>query len=290
MAGVRAMIAPPKPQAPQVSLVRSAATPQDTTDGRWITGFAFAPYNNWAAWMEDACAAHPSDVPGGPGGAEVNAAIVNWVPPEVHEEDRCSAIGYGGRDFVGRATLLLDVATPKAVEAEFWNGAYALANSHPNLWLTKAGLATDLTPASVPSRDRGFEILEQGLADSGFGGRGFIHCRPSEMPNLFRVRREGNLLLTERDTIVVPGSGYPNLGPLGVTGATPAAGQAWMFATGMVEYREGPMNFYPNPGDAGALSQILDKDTNTLVYRVFKPAVAYWDGQVTLACRVTTDA
>lgn len=247
-----------------------------------------------------------ADTSFGPGVYTASPSEVDWIPGIYHHEDVCSAFGYGGHDFVDRAKTQLDLATAKSVEREFWAGDFAQAKGYANLYLIKSGLATDITPTSVPSRKRGFELLEQGLADLGAGAaaqvigtgalvggngqQGMIHCRPSELPDMTGIRKVGNLLMSDRDTIVVAGGGYPNLGPIGNANATPPAGQAWMFATSMVEYRVDDPLWYPDINDPDAIMQAMNRDTNQIEYRVAKFAAAYWSGLVCLACRVTTDA
>jgi hypothetical protein len=215
---------------------------------------------------------------------------VDTIPPVLRAWDRCSSFGFEAHDYAQRANDTLDVATSAAIELEFWGGAKAQAAGWPNLYLAN-GSATVITPyisgGGVPAVARAIEALEQAISNVGAGGLGMIHCRPEAVPHLTQVRRQGNLLLTARDTIVVAGSGYPNLGP---TGLPAPAGQTWMFATGLVDVRIGDISLFPDPAqDENWLIQATDRNTNEVVIRAERPGVAVWDGAVHFACLATLD-
>jgi hypothetical protein len=196
-----------------------------------------------------------------------------------------------GRDFVGRATRLLDNATPKAVEREFWDGTRAKIGGLPNRYLTKAGAATVVnpTPGTSVSFKRALNLLEQALADTGPGSRGMIHCRPEVLDDtaqLFRV--SGNTIITSRDTLVIPGVGYSGHGPGGDSNEIPAVGKTWMYATGLVEYRETPAELDDWTLDGGQPpASAIDRDTNTVTAWARRTALASFDGQAHYA--VLTD-
>jgi hypothetical protein len=200
-----------------------------------------------------------SNTSGGPGNYG-NLPMVGFIPFLIQVEDECSTFGWQERDFTGRALRLLDNATPNAIEREFWTGAFAqntltgpmYQSDGPGLngFLQQSAtmadggtgiLAQDLTPgAGPPSITRGVQILEDYLANSGFGGQGMIHVAPETSPNLLGARRVGSLLLSIMDNIIVPGSGYPTsgaTGPAGNADITPGAGYQWIFASDLVSIR-----------------------------------------------------
>lgn len=283
-----AQLVQPAPLAPPaVSLVRAAASPADTTDGRWaIGGITYTPETSVEAGLDAAC---------GPASGSYTAtmpASVEWVPYGVTVLDVCSAMSGGGRDYAGRARRLLDAATPKAVEKEFWGGAYAQSASLPNLYLTKAGsTVVNPTPGTSVSFARGVRLLEQALADLGFGAPGMIHCRPEAVDDFeVQLRREGNLIRTLRDTIVVPGVGYSGLGPAGDSNATPAAGKSWMFATGLVDYRQTTADVPDWTAGGDPPADVVNRTNNTITVHAWRTALASWDGQARFAVYVDLPA
>jgi hypothetical protein len=95
------------------------------------------------------------------------------------------------------------------------------------------------------------------------------------------TRREGNLLLTNMDTIVVPGNGY------GAVEGTPGSNQApdlppatlEIYATGITDVRLGEIVAIPDD-----FHQSIDRSTNTVMLRAERYALASWDGFAN--CRV----
>lgn len=294
MVGFNVPVSPPQLLEPVISLLHAANNPLasgDETEGRWVNGIAFQPLDNSTPWVRDACdgtsTQSPAAVPG----------LVEWQAYLVGVDDTCSALGFRGHEFKNRLDQRLKVGRHKALEAEFWGGALAQASSYPNPYLTKSG-STNLTPGTVPSVHRAFELLEQGLADCGLGGRGMIHCRPEALPYLTTIRRSGNLILTARDTIVVAGTGYPNTGP---GGSAPAAGNTWLFATGMVDVRldSGNVNYFTldplgrtaqtNEFSDEEIVASMNRSNNTITTRAEMFALASWDAQCWLACQAVLD-
>lgn len=246
-------------------------------------------------------AAPASNTTGGPG-SYTNLPMVGYVPFLIQVEDSCSTFGWEKRDFVGRALRLLDNATPNAIEKEFWSGAFAqntqtgpMAGLNPFLTQSSTSsnggtgvAATDLTPTSVPSITRGIQILEDYLANTGFGGQGMLHVAPETSPNLLGARRVGALLLTVMDNIVVPGSGYPTSGgqgPIGNANATPPAGQAWIFASDLVSVRLDEPRVWPS-----TMAEAVDRsnfgEPNKVRIRAERFAAASFDVARLAACRV----
>jgi hypothetical protein len=215
-------------------------------------------------------------------------AVVEWQSYSISAYDQCSVQFAGGRDFVGRATRLLENGTPKAVEREFWDGRDAQLRSLPNRWLTKAGsTVVNPTPGTSVSFKRGLNLLEQGLADVGFGAPGIIHCRPETLDDTAQLfRRTGKLILTSRDTVIVPGVGYSGLGPQGNSNEIPAAGKTWMYATGLVDFRATAPDVPAWTGDDAIPADVINRDTNTVTVWARRSALASWDGQVHLAVYV----
>jgi hypothetical protein len=227
-----------------------------------------------------------SNTTGGAGNYS-NLPIVEYVPFLVVSEDWCSSFGFEERDFKGRALRLLDNATPQAVEKEFWNGALGTAKSYPNNYLMKEGKVENLTPGTVPSVERGLAILQDALAQCGFGGQGMLHVQPQTTSSLLKVRRVGPLLYDIFDNIVVPGTGYPGTGP---GGAAPGAGKAFIGASDLVMTRtEKDGTVFPD-----SFSEAFDwgqaSQPNTIRFRAQRFAAAYADFACQFCCEVQLPA
>lgn len=218
-------------------------------------------------------------------GSYTNLAVVTAIPSVVLVEDSCSTFGFEERDFKGRALRLLDAATPKALEAEFERGAVAKAKGLPNNYLIKEGAVTDKTPATPPTLARGLNILQQALAECGFGGQGMIHMPVFALPNLLNVRNVGKMVYDQIGNIIVPGVGYTGAAPEGHAATKP--GNTWIYATDLVMTRteDGEAQVFPD-----TLAEAMDwgqaGQPNTLRFRAQQFAVAYFDGACQFGCEV----
>lgn len=228
-------------------------------------------------------AAPPSSNTTAGSGTYSNLPIRTYVPIPIQTIDTCSSFGWSEHDYRGRAERWLDNAKYSVIEAEFWSGALAQAAGYPNDYLANASTNTDLTPGSVPSIARGFQILQDALAQTGFGGQGMIHVMPQTTPNLLTTRRVGALMLDQFDNIVVPGAGYTGVGP---GGTAPGTGYSYMYATDLVMCRvEDEAQIYPDTF-AEALDRGQGGFPNTITFRAQKFAAAYWDGAAHFSCKV----
>lgn len=226
-----------------------------------------------------------SNTTGGPG-IYVNLPIVEHVPTLAVVEDRCSTWGFSERDFKGRATTLLENATSTALAFEFWAGIQAQKEGYPNDYLTNPATCVDITPGTTPSINRGVQILEDALASNGFGGKGMIHVQPQTTPDSLIVRREGPLLLTQRDNIVVADTGYTGWGPNNVV---PAAGTAYIYATDLVSVRIDSIRVIPDSFEE-ALDRGNNGEPNTITFRAERFVAATFDGSAHFACKVALSA
>jgi hypothetical protein len=119
-------------------------------------------------------------------------------------------------------------------------------------------LQTVATPVVTGGADvaQALGLLEQQLADC-YAGQGLIHVPRSVLPTLAAwnliVERDGRLY-TMAGNLVVAGTGYTGSGP---DGTAPAAGTAWIYATGAAwGYRSDPY--------VTRLRDSLDRTSNTL--------------------------
>lgn len=311
------------PFAPPLSLVNSALRPSDEADPvssrpeseqvallpaelraelakregeDWVRGITWAPEHHREAIVRDPCD-NTAVIPRG-----TNLAIQVAIPYLILVDDACSTFGFSERDFKGRAKRLLENAKHKAVEKEFWTGALATDEGWPNAFLTNKETVTDLTPGGgPPSIARGIQILQDALAECGFGGQGMLHVQRQTASNLLTVIEDDPHFIVDDDgmhdmfgNIIVPGVGYPGLGP---ENKAPAAGSSWIYATDMVAVREEaeptifPESFAEamNWGQKAAAEgeEKPPNETNTIRFQAQKFMVTQWDVACHFACRVT---
>jgi hypothetical protein len=260
----------PPPLVPSVvNLVRSSRNPTDAAGIRWEQGFSYLPLSSGELGLLAPCSPDSLDV------GVRRETNPDWEPYLLTAAFQCSTLGSNMDDYRQRAMGLLDAATPKLIEYEFWNGLLAQAASMPNLYLLQSSGIDVYTATSICNA---IGICEAYLSAVNYGGRGMIHLSPFLAPYLYQagVRREGNLLLTNRDTIVVPGSGYglyPEMST--VAPPLPTSGPYHIYATGITDVRMSPI--YPVP-DQGSEYQGFDRATNTIRIGAQRLACASWDG------------
>lgn len=297
-------VPPPPVEAPVISLLNSAidgvqqlrttpkASEADPDADRWVNGISYEPLDNSDLTVVDPCQEVTVDAPQGTPGVQL------WEPYGLLADDVCDASTWMTHDWVGRIKARSLVGRHKAIEKEFWRGDLAQSASNGNVWLTKVG-STNVTPTGgAVTVHKAFELLDQALASCGIGSRGMIHCPVAALPYLTTVRRDGINLLNARDTKVIPGEGYDGTGPNGIT---PAAGTAWIFATGpvrvWVDDRDDPENGFHEGvklipdilANPDLIIQAMDRTNNTVTVRGEVLALAEWDTQCWFACLATLD-
>jgi hypothetical protein len=274
---VRAAIPQPQPRPPALSLLGAALTPDQLTEvgavgQRWQNGWAFQPEACTGGWVEDPCDPEPRITDDRPG-------FIEGEPFAVVVPDRCSTKGFLAADYEARARRLLLRKQSKLIAAELWDGDLAAAAGWPNQTLIGAaevpgGAAEppDVLTNGAASALGSLACLEQYLAECS-GDRGMIHCTPQLATTWAALghvlRREGALLLTALDTIVVPDAGYPGSGP----GGTPASTSQWAYATGMVTVELSPVEITPP-----TMAEAVDRATNTVEFYAQRLAAVMWDG------------
>lgn len=246
-----------------------------------------------AEWLDKGTAAEkagkkpPTSNTTGGKGKYTNLSNVAYFPFLIMAEDYCSTFGFEARDFKGRAERLLKNGEPKAIEAEFWSGALAKAKEWPNQYLTKKAetgwTPVNLTPeAGAPSILRGLQILQDALAECGFGGRGMIHLQRQTATNLLTVvesdphfQSNDGRMYDLFGNIIVPGVGYN--GEVGFEETKASSGKAWICATDLVSVR---VEDEPTVVTE-AFSEMTDwgqaGEPNTIRLRAQEFAAAYFD-------------
>lgn len=215
-----------------------------------------------------------------PVGEDNKAGLVTAYPIVLSAEETCSAIGWTQNDYEGRARRRLEAIGGKILEREFWTGEVAqLDDLDPDVyqWLAQTQ-AVDVTPAGgATDPKRALGIIEDVLGRTGIG-TGFIHM--SRKAAIMMPDRWGDgPLITWPDSVVAIGAGYNGVGP---TGAPPADGEQWVYATDLCDVWLGEIRMFPE-----TLDQAMDPRKNTISYRAERFGAASWDGNTHIAIRVT---
>jgi hypothetical protein len=180
-------------------------------------------------------------------------------PVTLYAGVECSTFGMSFQEAVEQARATLELGEQRGLEEAFWR--YTLAPQ-----------AVDLTPPAGPvSPAQGVAALEGCLAES-YGGAGTLHV-PAGAAALLGccqvLSREDGRLQTLAGNCAVIGSGYSvaNSGP---DGAPAEPGSAWLYISGPVVIRRGPVDVIPDR--AGASIDRRMNDRKVLAERTFVAA------------------
>lgn len=189
--------------------------------------------------------------------------LVEGYPFRVLSTFKAKHPGLTAEEIHDRARQALAVGESNAVEAFLWAGA-------ESSFMDAADTATPAGTTAV-SILSGLGSLERWLWDT-YGGTGVLHVARELVPVLARleqVEERNGRLVTPLGTVVAAGS-YPGTGP---DGSAPAAGSAWVAATGAVEARRSEVRM---PGANG--SAYFDPHTNDVVGVATRSYVVTWGG------------
>lgn len=194
-----------------------------------------------------------------------------YYPFEIRSEVQYSTMGMTAEEVARQAKRALDNVTQKTVEMEFWNGfaAKKLTDTNDNRYLTN-GTAVDVTPVPGTGVKLRYAqaLLEKALGDVTFGAEGVIHA-PVEIASILKLHHNADgSLETSLGNKVVAGVGYSGTSP---NGTNPAANTAWMYATGPVTVRLGPVALQTEK-----VAQNTDNAVNTFAYYADRPAAVTW--------------
>lgn len=197
-------------------------------------------------------------------------------------DDKCSTFDFDRprRDLARRGLLATE---SYQVAHEFWTGELARAATPdwPNKYL--ASLDSDVLTTSPAATTHALACLEQGIAETGHGRRGMIHATPQLVTHWQAggaLRREGGLILTVLDTIVVPDAGYTGSGQYG---QAPSAGSQWAYATEVIQVRLGAIEYV---ADDAFSAESVDRLSNDIVVRAQRLALIQWDHCIHAAVEV----
>jgi hypothetical protein len=254
-AGIRLDLDGPRPVAPPYSLVNTPGVVVSRDEGRWLNGVNVVGYPADTPSLWEPCSEGTFRTKG-EGEDRPQAqfdAFVAYLPVT------CSTFGAG--DIAEQAEAVLDATISMAVEQALSQGITGSANPYfGDANLTVLGGATET--ASV-----GLAYLEEAIGQTG--RMGMIHATPPVVSTWNNLPdNNSDPLLSANGTPIVSGDGYIGADP--DAGATAGAGQSWIFATGPVEVRLGPIFITE-------LAETLDRSDNTVTFRAERPVLALWD-------------
>jgi hypothetical protein len=193
-----------------------------------------------------------------------------YFPFDVKASIQVSTFGNTPASVQENAENALAIVEQKAIEAEFWNGDLAklLTSDHDNRYLAStATIDLTPTPGTAVKPRYGQAVLEGALGDAPVGAEGVIHA-PRSVASVLKIEKDGGALRTNLGTKVVAGAGYSRRGP---DGTIASAGKYWMYATGPVTVRRGPLHIIPEK-----INQAVDVRVNTIKYFVDRPVAVTW--------------
>jgi hypothetical protein len=243
-------------------ILNACTTVVDVEDAHELMGvewmaFGCCPVRQWV----DPCFNEESPGEESPGEPTVKEfcrpEFEHATPISLYAGTECSTLGWTYEEAVAHARATMDLGEQHGLEAAFWSTR-----------LTQD--AVDVTPPEGPvSVAQGVAALEGCLAES-YGGVGVLHVPAGVAAllgccNLLREDPASGSLRTLVGNCAVIGAGYSamNTGPGGIP-ADPGA--AWLYITGPVHIRRGPLDVLP---DRSASVNIRTNDRRVLVERTY---------------------
>lgn len=254
-AGVRLDLDGPRPVAPPHSLVSTPGVLVSEDAGRWLNGVNIVGYPDEVPSLWEPCSEGTFRVKdeGSDRPQATFDAFVCYIPVT------CSTFGWS--DLQAQAEAVLEATYSQGVEQGLSQGIAGSANPYfGDTGLTALG-------GGAVSAAVGLSYLEDAIGETGRGG--VIHATPAVVSALEADKLgNGEALVTANGTPIVSGGGYIGTDP--DSEASPAAGQSWVFATGPVEVRLGPLVITD-------LAETLDRSDNTVTFRAERYVLATWD-------------
>lgn len=257
MAGLRQIVTAPTFTPLPYGLI-TVTQPQDTaSDPHWMNGVTYTVRCGGGGTTYDECiVVTGTGVPGGAGApppqptkvANVQQTLRGATPFTAMVEFDCAPVGYA--DVATAAADALTRVEGWQVERAFWTGFAgptgqqrrvvfpSLANSQTAIVdASSVPLQSPVVTGGGPFKPaRALGVIEGLLADC-LMGVGTIHIPQGVLPVFAgpgptsSVVKQGTQLRTLNGNFVAVGAGYPGTGP---DGSAPAAGQAWIYATGPI--------------------------------------------------------
>jgi hypothetical protein len=272
-----AIVLPPLAAPPPHSLLRAAITNRDA-DADWQKGMVYAPEAVGGYRALAGCSAESVDY-----GTDAGPpAAVEYQPWELEVQDPCSTtFGYSVTATTDRLRRAFDATESYAIAHELWTGELTAADAAAGGPVTNPSLtdAPTVLGAGPMSARRALGELEQAVGDALHGQQAYLHISRLARPFFVELIREGNLLFTNINNLIVADAGYPGTPPDG-TAAAPDV--AWAYATGPVVVRRTELFLGPD-----APAQTIDTATNTVRRTASKVVAATFDPAFLFAVPIT---
>lgn len=261
-------------QPNRLGLLASARIVANGTDNETANGRSVR-WTGGMVWQPEACKGGEVIDPCGTDGGDTAPTLPaerEYTPFIVTAGVKCSTFGSNIDEMRARARARLIATQGRQIEAELWAGALSQAASWSNPYLADPDSTIEggdpLGYVTALSR------LEAEAAAT-IDGRAMIHATRQTVSLWVAeglVQRQGDLLVTALDTLVVPGVGYDGTGPN--YGPTPGYGDfAWAVVTDPVVVRLGEIVDVTAETRAGT-----DPATNTTILVASRFAAATFDG------------
>lgn len=225
--------------------------------------------------------------------AEADAPLYRaYIPFTIETSFSCSTFAFRELEYLKMAEDFLEQTQQKAIEHELWTGALSQqekddwetahsGETFPNRWLSSTD-AVDVTPSGTAVKAKyGLALLEKALADCGAGIKGTIHMT-RDIASVLNLKDRNGALRTSLGNLVIAGTGYTGTGP---TGAAPSGTQTWLYATGPVSVRLGPVAAVPDKNTRLTGQSVNTSNNNVTVY-ASRPAAVTWDSCCLYAVKV----
>ncbi|MGL5911838.1 MAG: hypothetical protein ACRCZP_17680 [Phycicoccus sp.] len=270
--------------APQSGLLHTART--RPAESGWELGLAWRPERCFDSDGFPLC----GDTPDGAAttGGAADAGPVYHRPVALRIRDVCAASA-GPLD-PERARRQAEAATSFHAARELWTGDLSDADPFhapeddpavaPTRVNARLSAATATVVAGVHEPAAALARLEQAARQAAHGQDVWLHT-PVAVANLASaggmLTSSAGVLRTPVGAVVVADAGYPGSGPGDVA---PAVNRAWVYATGPVQVRLGPIMQTTDP------AVTLNRQVNRWEHTVFRPFAATFDPCLLLAIQV----
>lgn len=202
------------------------------------------------------------------------AAVADQHPFAVGVSVDCSTLGSPPdllAAFRARADRALELALWPTIANELWTGARSVAEGWSNRRL--ASPAADVLSADPVSLIEAIGALEDAFGAVSAGDVQLIHVPRKlsaylDAASLIHTTPGSGRLWTANNSLVIADRGYPGTDP---NGDTPEAGVAWIYSTGVLSARLGPVH-HPERDLADAVAAA----SNDVAVRAERPAAIGW--------------
>jgi hypothetical protein len=266
------------PEGHDYGILSPATTVIVDNDERWIGGLTYPTIDAGASVTLAPINGESTDL----AGTEVISPDASkppyryYYPFDIKASMQASTMGSTPEEIYNNAEAVINTVTQKAIEIELWRGVIARTLEASDAAGTRyfgSAASTDFVDVTPSGSAGGVKpryaqaLLEQALGDATIGSKGVFHT-PRVIASILKVKDSNGVLKTNLGTPVIAGAGYSLTGP---DGQPAAAGKAWMFATGPLTVRLGPVSVIP-----GEVSQAVDTRVNTITYYIDRAAAVTW--------------